>query len=98
MMKQFCSVLIFLLLCSNSNGQQANNYSIYKKQSASLLKERAVSDNEITDFLKKYASNNINSDSALTKLLVQLCSGRKDIGILFYFFNNDPIAPGSFRY
>ena len=92
-------ILNMLALCCwlLAESQQPNIYSIYEQQYASLLKERAVSDNEITDLLKKYSSNNINSDSALTKLLGQLYSGKKDIGILFYFFNNDTLRRAYYK-
>ena len=97
-MKQFFTGIILLLIWMNGYAQQQPNvYSIYEQQYASLLKERAVSDNEITDLLKKYSSNNINSDSALTKLLGQLYSGKKGIGILFYFFNNDTLRRAYYK-
>jgi CHAT domain-containing protein len=96
-MKYFLKVFIFLLVYLNGYGQPPNIYSIYEQQYASLLRERAVADNEITDLLKKYATNNINSDSALTKLLGQLYSGKKDIAVLFYFFNNDTLRRAYYK-
>ena len=46
-------------------------YSIYEKQYNELLTSRGMPDEEIRNLLKTYAGNNINSDSALAKLLGQ---------------------------
>ncbi len=72
-------------------------YSIYEKQYNELLTSRGMPDEEIRNLLKTYAGNNINSDSALAKLLGQFFSQKKDIGILFYFFNNDTLRISYFK-
>lgn len=96
-MKKIVVNILAICCCLQALAQQPNVYSIYEEQYAKLLKERAISDNEITDLLKKYSSNKINSDSALTNLLGQLYSDKKDIGILFYFFNNDSLRRAYYK-
>lgn len=96
-MKYFLNVFIFLLIHINSYGQTPNIYAIYEQQYTALLKTRGVADNDITDLLKKYSTNQLNSDSAFAHLLQQLYSSKKDIGILFYFFNNDTLRRAYYK-
>ena len=89
---------IFLLIFLKGFGQHVPNvYSIYEKQYAELLNTRGVAKSDIADLLKKYSSNNLNSDSSFAKLLQQLYSNKKDIGILFYFFNNDTLRRAYYK-
>lgn len=89
---------IAFFFTSKLNGQSnADIYSIYETQYSQLLRTRGVADNEITDLLKIYQSNRLTSDSGFANLLGQLYSNKKDIGILFYFFNNDTLRRAYYK-
>lgn len=82
----------------NGYGQQPPNiYSIYEQQYKSLLTTRGVAKSDITDLLQKYSTNKLTSDSAFAHLLQQLYSSKKDISILFYFFNNDTLRRAYYK-
>ncbi|MEX0636214.1 MAG: CHAT domain-containing protein [Ferruginibacter sp.] len=98
--------LLFILLwlkadvAFSQNSPLLNNnniYRIYEDQYSDLLKTRGVPNDDITNLLKNYGTNQLNSDSAFAHLLQQLYSRERGIGLLFYFFNNDTLRRAYFR-
>ncbi len=76
---------------------QENIYTIYEKQYRELLQTRGLPKDEITKLLKAYAGNKLNSDSGFASILGQFYSQKKDIGVLFYFFNNDTLRRAYYK-
>jgi hypothetical protein len=88
-----------ILAAHSQPGISATNniYDIYKQQYIDLLRTRGVPDDDITKLLQQYAGNKLSSDSAFAHLLQQLYSSKRDIGLLFYFFNNDTLRRAYFK-
>ncbi|HSN61170.1 MAG TPA: CHAT domain-containing protein [Ferruginibacter sp.] len=99
----FLISVVMLFVCTALKAQtpeeinQQNIYSIYEEQYKNLLQTRGLPDDEITNLLKTYAANKLGSDSAFAKLLGQFYSKKKNIGILFYFFNNDTLRRAYYK-
>ena len=92
--------LWFMILAAHAQpgiSTTTNIYDIYKQQYSDLLKSRGVPADDITKLLQQYASNKLSSDSAFAHLLQQLYSSKRDIGLLFYFFNNDTLRRAYFK-
>ena len=79
------------------SAENQNIYKIYEDQYSTLLQTRGVPNDDITRLLKKYADNQLNSDSSFAHLLQQLYSSKRDIGLLFYFFSNDTLRRAYFK-
>jgi len=92
-----------LFVCASLKAQtpdekyHQNIYTIYEKQYRELLQTRGLPNDEITKLLKAYTGNKLNSDSGFAKILGQFYSQKKDIGILFYFFNNDTLRRAYYK-
>ena len=90
-MKYLSTVLCFLMFPCFCKAQELNIYSIYERQYAELLTSRGMPNPEIKNLLKQYSTSQLNSDDALAMLLKKLYSSERNIGVLFYFFNNDTL-------
>jgi hypothetical protein len=62
-----------------------NIRNIYSKQFSGLLQARGVGRNEIDTILKKYAANNIRSDSDFAMVLKKFYNQQDKVGIIVYF-------------
>jgi CHAT domain-containing protein len=88
-------VLIFLVHMSypeahaqiNKPGVQDSSYDIYKEQIYQLLIGRGVPPQEVKEMLTTLKVNNLTSDENLADMLGKLYSAKRNIAILFYFFN-----------
>ena len=72
-------------------------YSIYMEQFSYLLNSRGISQFDIKKILQDYSGNKISSDTDFALLLDRLYSRKKNIGILFYFYNNDTLRRAYYK-
>lgn len=91
-------VILFSFSCAGLNAfaQEMEIYRNYELQYQQLLNTRGMSNSEITDLMRTYSSNRINSDSGMAALLKQLYSKERGIAVLFYYFSNDTLRRSFF--
>jgi CHAT domain-containing protein len=100
-------LLVFLFItffnyssAQNNNAEEEAVYNAYIEQVKGMLSARGMTDDEIVDVIAQYKNNNIKSHLDLAKVIGKLYRSDRNIGVVFYFFNNDSLRiiflqPGS---
>ena len=96
-MKILLAIILLLKLTIAKAQEPDPVFAIYEEQYTRLLQLRGVPESAIGDLLKNYSTGNINSDTGLVHVLQQLYSTQRDIGVLFYFFNNDTLRRAYYK-